>query len=495
LNVLEILLNDAQPGYLPQVEEIVGRLLTQFSDAPFEDVEKADFVAHAVGLVSARAFPADVRLQLISDLSSLAWWCGIEISDEGAAGMAALARRTYYEAAKAINGRSGAADPDARRVHTVFTGQFVNTLHSPTRGAFDYVRALAADPEVRHVDVFHTGDFTPEIQAYGAERLGDLSGKARFYSMDRDPNFLLKAVGEGPRTFHIWCEQAFAVHISLLALFGPTVMFTCGDSAPIQFADAYWYCHEPEYIQALWRRRGVPESFIANYQALESAPFNKPQPARKRTRADLGFGPDEIIVATAGNRLGVDFDQTFVDGMASLVLANPNCRWLVVGALQDFWIGAFTQVLGDQFTHVPFDPDLASLFALTDIFANPFRAGGGNTAIMAIDAGAVVLTRDDLGDVGAFVPAGHRASGAERYFGQLTALIADPALLAARRAEQQALLARRLDQELFAKQLKALSATAYERYAARLPADLKAIYAQGAPKRPALNPRAARSAR
>lgn len=479
MSVLEDLLDDAQPGYLPQVQEIVGRLILRFGEDAFADVEKADLVAHAVGLVSAGAFDSDVSLQLISDLSSLAWWCGLDMSAESAAAIAALARRTYYEAAKTLARQDMRPDPEARRVHAVFVGHFINPLHSPTRGAFDYARALAADPEVRQVDVFHAGALTAELQAYGGERLGDLAGKVRFYSMDVDPNFLLRAVGEGPRTFHIWCEQAFAAHISLLALFGPTVMFTCGDAPPIQFADAYWYCHEPAYIQGLWRRCGVPETFIGAYRQLESAPFNQPVGKQQRTRADLGFGPEEIVIVTAGNRLSVDFDQTFVDGMAALVLGDPKVRWVLVGRLQEFWVSTFEAVLGAQFTHVDFDFDLPSLLAVCDIFANPFRAGGGNTAIMAIEAGAVVMTRGDRGDVGAFVPASHRARDAQSYFAELKALVDDPALLAARRAEQQGLLARRLDQDLFARELKALSETAYKRFAARLPTNLKSIYAQG----------------
>jgi hypothetical protein len=194
----------------------------------------------------------------------------------------------------------------------------------------------------------------------------------------------------------------------------------------------------------------------------------------------MGFRDDEVIIATVGNRLGVDMDQAFVDGVAGAVLADPKLRWVLVGGLQDYWVDAFTQGLGDQFRHIAYDDDLPGLLALTDIFANPFRSGGGNTAILAVDAGSTVLTRGDLGDVGAFIPAGHRSPDTEAYFADLAALVADPTLRAARLAEQQALLARRCDQDRFAEELKGAVEIAWRRFAKRTPGRLEPLF--GAPE-------------
>ncbi|WP_293900321.1 hypothetical protein [Phenylobacterium sp.] len=485
MSVLEEVLADAQPGYEDSVATILARFDAHL-DGVYDGAEADEFVARTIVGLERPDLDAGVRLQLISDLSALAWWCGIDLGPQGAGALSALARRTYYEAAQAVRVRIDRADPAAKTAHAVFVGPLVNRLHSPTRGAFDYVRALARDPANRRVDVYYSGELTDDLRIYGGERLGADAGKARFISMTANPDFLADVVGDGFCTFHVWCEQAYAIHISLMSLLGPTVMFTCGDAAPAQFADVYWYCHEADYIRALWAGQGAPESFGKRYRQTESAAFNRVAPLRTRTRAELGWGAGEVVIVTAGNRLGIDMDQVFVDGLAGFVMRHERVRWVVVGRLQDFFIGAFEQVLGERFTHVAFDPDLASLLALTDIFANPFRAGGGNTAVMAIDAGAVVLTRGDLGDVGAFVPPAHRAGDADAYFAMLEALVADPALRAAQAAEQRAVLARRLDQDLFAEELKALSALAYERFAKRTPVSLEQVFAQAPTRRQTL---------
>jgi len=496
MSVFDDLLEDAQPGYGPQVKQVLERLMTMLGEPAFEGVDKAGFVARAAELAQSGPLSAQHKAQVVSDLSTIGWWCGLEIADEDHGRLARLARAVYFEQTRtAIDYRRDQTDPAARRAHAVLAGPLVdNAFHSPTRGTFDYVRALAADGENQIIEVWHGGVLSPGLLAYARQSLGPLLERVRFIGVDEDPNYLAAMIGHGARTYHVWCDNPLNINISLLALFGPTLMFTCGDAAPIQFADVYWYAHDPAYIAGLWGRRGAPDAFIANYLQLESAPFPQAGASRARTRAEHGFGADEVVIVTVGNRLGVDMDQAFVDGVAGLVLANPNCRWVIVGALQDFWLGAFTQVLGDQFNHIAFDPDLAGLLALADIFANPFRAGGGNTVITAIDSGAAVLTRD-FGDAAAWVPAGLQAADVAGYFSRLQELVEDRALRDAWLAEQRALLARRLDQAAFAEQLKDAVGIAYSRFEARTPGKLAAIFGQAERKLAALRSDPGRPAR
>ena len=476
MSVLAEVLNSTQPGYEAAVALSLQRMRNAFGEISFAECQLADFPDRATALLVATPLAPEVRLDLIADLSSLAWWCDFDLSDVAIGKLAAAARLTFYQQAIGLPPFRVTPDPLAMTSHAVFVGQLLHELHSPTRGAFDYVCALASDPTNRHVEVFHTGPLKPELRAYANQRLGDGASKTTFTEFD--PSNLTTAIEGGARTYHFWCEATYSAHISLLALFGPSLMFTCGDAAPVQFADVYWYCQEPAYIENLWARKGAPESFSRNYHALQSAPFNKPEPLSRRTRADLGFGEDETIIVSVGNRLGVDMTESFVDGMGAILIADRNLRWVIVGALQDFWIDAFRQVLGDQFTHIPFDKDLPSLLAVCDIFANPFRAGGGNTAILAIDAGAAVMTRGDVGDVGAFVAPKHLAMSADEYFAQLTVLTKTPAMRGVWLKEQQALLATRLDQSLFATELKALVGLAFDRFRQRTPTALELIFDQ-----------------
>jgi hypothetical protein len=99
---------------------------------------------------------------------------------------------------------------------------------------------------------------------------------------------------------------------------------------------------------------------------------------------------------------------------------------------------------------------------------------------MAMEAGCVVLTRGDLGDVPAFVPAHHRAHDAASYFEQLAALVDDADLRATWRAEQAALIGRFLDPQGFEAELAQLSQLAFERFRARTPVQLAPVLAPAA---------------
>lgn len=101
-----------------------------------------------------------------------------------------------------------------------------------------------------------------------------------------------------------------------------------------------------------------------------------------------------------------------------------------------------------------------------DLFANPFRAGGGNSANIALDAGAAVLSLS-RGDVSSLVPDSFIASDPEEYFRYLGFLMDSPELLAAVRAEQGQHNARMRDQGLFLKEIQGLVRLAADRYEAR----------------------------
>ncbi len=466
VNVFDQILEDSQAGYEKQVQIIVERLDLRFGEE-LGHLAKEDLPQALMAAIGEGGAHAGLKLVYAEDIGKLAWWADLKLTDQDEGRLAALIRQAIHEAAAELPRTCAPPDTEARWSHTILGGWFVNRLHSPTRGVFDYALALARDPRNRRIDILHAGVFTPELEAFAQERFGPLRDRVRFISKERTPTFLVDAIDAGPSTFHVWCEAVTDIHITLLGLFGPVVMFTCGDAAPTQYADVYWYPHEADYIRTLWARREAPALYSANYQQTQATPFTRVPVQARRDRTALGFAPDDTVIVTAGNRLGIEMDQAFVDGLAPMILNNPKLRWLIVGGLQDYWISAFQQVLGTQFAHVHHDADLTGLFAATDIYANPFRAGGGNTAIMAIDAGTTVLTLATQGDVGAFVPKAHKAASVEDYFERLKALVDDRALRAAWTVEQQSLLATRLDGELFGKELATLCDLALVRYATR----------------------------
>jgi len=139
----------------------------------------------------------------------------------------------------------------------------------------------------------------------------------------------------------------------------------------------------------------------------------------------------------------------------------PSC-----GGLPDYLSSACRQVLGSRFLHIPYATPLDRLLTTVDVFANPFRAGGGNSANLALGAGAAVLSLR-AGDVSALIPDSFVASDPEEYFRYLDFLIESPAFLAAVKAEQFRHNSRMRDQDAFLANLQQMVCLAGERYAAR----------------------------
>jgi hypothetical protein len=468
--LLDFLLEGAQERYLPSIVIIARRWDAMLGEDALDGVDDDTFIDRALSLLESGRYGADVVLQTISDLGSIAWWRGPRIEDADAGRLAALARRLHLSSADSLTlPPRDVPLSAARRAHVIFAGDLMGPFHSPSRGAIDYVAALAMDPEVERIDLHHgTEAISDKMQAYIDERLGGVPPERglRLISTHQNNTYMLDAIRKGPCTYHFWCEPIMAPHITVASRLGPTVMFTCGDEPPPQYADVFWYFHEPEYMAPIWKRRGAPPSFIRNYVQSLSGPFYDQGPPAPRGRSELNLPEDAFVIATVGNRLAVDLDEAFVTGLEKILRDRPNVIWLTVGGLPDNLLNACETILGDQFRHIYQDMELARLMTMVDVFANPFRNGGGNSAMFALTAGAVLLTRQD-GDVASMAPPEHRARSADDYFAKLATLIDVPGALDAWRGPQQERRKLMNDQSYFLMSLKAMIDLAHERFETR----------------------------
>jgi len=472
----------AQTRYLPSIKIIADRWDIMLGEDALDGVDDYNFVETVIGLLESGKYSADVILQVISDLGSIAWWRGPHLGDAHAGRVSALARRMH------LNGADALTLPPrdiplsaAQRAHIVFGGDLMGPFHSPSRGAIDYVAALAMDPLNERIELHHGSEtIAPNMQAYIDERLGHIPPErgVKLVSTVENPNYLVDAIRKGPCTYHFWCEPVMAPHITIASRLGPTVMFTCGDEPPPQYADVFWYFHEPAHMAPVWKRRGAPASFIKNYVQSFSGPFYDEGPPAPRTRAEVSLPQDAFIIATVGNRLAVDLDEAFVTGIEFILRDRPNCIWLVVGTLPDHLLDACETILGDQFRYIAQDLELARLMTTVDVFANPFRHGGGNSAMIALSAGAVLLTTND-GDVASMAPPEHRATSTEDYFARLATLIDVPGTLEAWREPQQARHRLIGDQTHFLSSLKAMVDLAHQRFEARQGRTLTSVVNEG----------------
>lgn len=463
MNALDALQARTQPGYESAVQVAVNGIRAMVGADCGEGLESGQ-VAQAI---AARLEALPVRLDhspsavVLRDLSLLEWCCGLAVEDQVKARISRLLRRDYRLQFEAAGLKRPKPDVAARRSHVVFIGSLSTPLHSPSVGAVAYLRTLTAYPKNQRIKVFHHGPIDPELAVLIREQL---PATIKFQQIEQEPNFLALAAGQSPCTYHFWCYPRVNVDYSFLAMFGPTVMFTCADDAPVQYADAYFSSRPSEHIGSVWV--AAPQGFSANHVFSKGADFTMTPTQIVRSKADLGFNEGDLVMATVGNRLAVDLDEAFVSGVELVMRERPNLRWLIVGALSEGMQIAMRSVLGSRFRHVPYDEDLGGLMQAVDVYINPFRRGGGNSAIIAARAGAAVLTRGDIGDVGATVPLEHGVQGADAYFAMLDTLLDDAGHRAAWVQAQRAHLDRWLDKDLYASEIDRIVGLAFERFRA-----------------------------
>lgn len=465
----DLLLEGAQPTYSESIRLIAARWEVLLGPHFMDGHPPEDLQVRVVAAIEAGGLADDAVLAVAGDLAALAWWRGPALPDGLRGRLNALTRQILIRTSDGLQMEPRPLPRGRlRRAHVILAGNLLDPAHSPSAGAIDYAAALAMDSQTERVEIVHSGGVTPAMKAYIETRLGHFpaSRGLSLVSTRDNPDFLVDILGRGPCTFHVWGEPALSPVISVASRLGPTLMFTCADEPPVQFADVYWYFQAEDRIRRLWADQGAPQAFIDRYVRLASGPCLDGPPPTPLLRRDLGLSEDAFVIATVGNRLAVEMDEAYITGVELAIRDRPECVWMVVGGLPDYLSGAFEQVLGPRFMHIPYSHELDRLMTTVDVFANPFRTGGGNSANLALGAGAAVLSLG-LGDVSALIPDSFVAGDADEYFRYLGFLMDSPELLAAVKAEQGAHNARMRDQGLFLKEIQGLARLAADRYEAR----------------------------
>jgi len=469
LTFKEFLADGTQAAYLPGVEQIADNWSNWLEAEILDGIDDETLYPRLVCSLESGNLSDDIRLQIGTDLTSLAWWRGPAIPPDLRARIDAVTRTILTGIADAlVLGPRGLPQSHLRRAHVLLVGALQDPGHSPSAAAIDYAAALARDPRIDRLEVVHSGSITPAMSTYIADRLGRFpaSRGLSLVSTLENQDFLANILGRGPCTFHVVCEPALSPVISVVSRLGPTVMFTCADAAPVQYADVYWFYHSTDYMAPLWREQGAPKVFMENYVQSLSGPWKETEPPARLSRSEIGLPDEALVIATVGNRLGVELDEAYITGMELAVRERPNCVWMVVGGLPEELSGACRQILGNQFLHIPYSSALDRLMTTVDVFANPFRSGGGRSAYIALGAGAAVLTLGQ-GDACTAIPEDVRAVDVADYFRRLDMLLDSRDLLEAFKAYEADYFRIVCDQKAFLANLQKMVRLAGERYAAR----------------------------
>lgn len=142
-------------------------------------------------------------------------------------------------------------------------------------------------------------------------------------------------------------------------------------------------------------------------------------------RAEFGCDHRQLLLISVGARLEREIDPVWGSAISELLLATPNCVWLLVGGSGTL-PAALAHLPRERLRLLPHQDNIRGLLRCADIYLNPDRIGGGFSVAEAMAEGLATLALRDS-DGGAKLGA-HAVPDLPAYLSRLRALMHSPSL-------------------------------------------------------------------
>lgn len=139
-------------------------------------------------------------------------------------------------------------------------------------------------------------------------------------------------------------------------------------------------------------------------------------------RTMAGVPDSAVVLITVGYRLAREIDAAWSDRMRALLERHPDVYWLLIG--QPEGAALAPALLHPRIRAMPPQSLLGGWLAMSDIYANPPRLGGGGSVVMAMEQARPVAAF--CGTDGGEKLGTLAAATADDYFRQLETWISDP---------------------------------------------------------------------
>ncbi len=283
--------------------------------------------------------------------------------------------------------------------------------HAPTKNLFGYVRALRRYRPGLDIRVFVTDDLTyspeenvaPELivsepsSAFANEHAAELAGlgvEIVYARTDLDRKRRTELDVQRIAAFAPEAVVALGAEIPLarFVLQGhvPIVSVSFGGGPPSSArCDVFASPRRPgEIAREMDASRLVRTCVIRQHEYG----LDFPEPGRTITRASLGLPEDAFAVVVVGNRLMGEISGPFAEMLGAFVSTHERAHVVVVGRVDEREVTARFGVDPARVHYVPLERDLPALYRVCDVFANPFRDGGGHSIAFAMHGRVPVVS-------------------------------------------------------------------------------------------------------
>ncbi len=171
---------------------------------------------------------------------------------------------------------------------------------------------------------------------------------------------------------------------------------------PISKSDQYLLAHDAlsSEEQAIVEKHCSRPAYLG-----VSFDINKEKGGETFLRSDYNIADDAFVFVVVGNRLLQEIDKTFLGICQSILNASDKNNIIFVGNSKYLpQLLEQNEISGtERVQSFDFQKDLRSFYTMCDVYLNPFRAGGGVSAQMAIAEHIPVITLAK-GDVASALP-------------------------------------------------------------------------------------------
>ncbi|MED4882749.1 glycosyltransferase [Bacillus smithii] len=206
----------------------------------------------------------------------------------------------------------------------------------------------------------------------------------------------------------------------------PVTSFSMGGAEYSEFVDVAIGGRSKEATFREINEKGLSSFRYHYFKHTPGIEFQKPKSFT--SRESLNLEEEDFVIVTVGNRLDAEMDDMFINGMKTVLSHNKHVKWLLIGLERHKLINDTFGELLKQVRFLRYAQDLMSVYSICDMYANPFRKGGGISVAMAMFAGLPVANLEGTNDANIYIPKG-KAKSLYDYFSYIENLIKDKEFL------------------------------------------------------------------
>lgn len=194
-------------------------------------------------------------------------------------------------------------------------------------------------------------------------------------------------------------EYAFCSSIYFDAF--PTVALAMRGYASSAWFDKFCVSNREICIEENKVFRSVPTDKIETLLPVCDIKYaHEGAPGRTYDRSAYGFGKDDFLIVTSGDRLKNELTIEFVDCVCAFLKEHSQAKWLLVGnEICDYLKIAYPSFFDEgRIVEWGYETDLCALYGMCDIFWNPERNGAWGCISRAMYCKIPIVTTTFLSD-------------------------------------------------------------------------------------------------